>query len=87
MLRVDLNSSCLRPRSQIIRGGLQNGRGGGGAGEVLPLQKRGSDKVLAILKGGGTHSFEVVSTRELEVLVIVTGKFPMEKGDKKITLS
>ena len=31
-------------------GGLQNGRGGG-ACEVLPLQKGGTEKVLAILKG------------------------------------
>ena len=33
-------------------GGLQNGRGGGGACEVLPLRKGGAEKVLAILKGG-----------------------------------
>ena len=44
------------------KGGLQNGRGGG-ASEVLPLQKRGGSgkKGLAVLKGGGgTTSFEVV---------------------------
>ena len=35
------------------RGGLQNGRGGGGAREVLPLRKGGAEKVLAMLKGGG----------------------------------
>ena len=33
-------------------GGLQNGRGGGGAREVLPLRKGGAEKVLAMLKGG-----------------------------------
>ena len=39
-------------------GGLQNGREGGGykmgggAREVLPLQKGGAEKVLAMLKGG-----------------------------------
>ena len=32
-------------------GGLQNGRGGG-ASEVLPLQKGKAEKVLAMLKGG-----------------------------------
>ena len=52
-------------------GGLQNGRG---ACEVLPLRKRGgAEQVLAMLKGGGTTSFEVVLTRELEVLAIVMG--------------
>ena len=42
--------------------------------EVLPLQqkKRGAKKVLGVLKGG-TKSFEVVLTRELEVLAIVMG--------------
>ena len=46
---------------------------GGGACEVLPLQKGGgAEKVLAMLKGG-TKSFEVVLTRELEVLAIVMG--------------
>ena len=45
----------------------------GGTSEVLPLQKRGErKKVLAVLKGGGgTTSFEVVLTWELEVLAIV----------------
>ena len=37
------------------REGLQNGRGGGGAREVLPLQKGGAEKVLAMLNGGGAH--------------------------------
>ena len=40
------------------RGKLQNGRGGGWRGqtEVLPLQKGGAEKVLAMLKfGGGGH--------------------------------
>ena len=32
------------------RGGLQTG--GGGAREVLPLQKGGAEKVIAMLKGG-----------------------------------
>ena len=30
-------------------------RGGGGACEVLPLRKRGAEKVLAMLKGGGGY--------------------------------
>ena len=48
--------------------------GGGGVSEVLPLQKGEVEKVLAVLKGGGgTTSFEVVSTWELEVLAIVMG--------------
>ena len=42
-------------------GGLQNGRGG--AYEVLPLRKGGAQKVLAMLKRGGTISFGVVFTR------------------------
>ena len=33
-------------------GGLQNGRGGGGASKFVSLQKGGGD-VLAMLKGGG----------------------------------
>ena len=39
-------------------GGLQNGRGGG-ACEVLPLQKKGggAENVLAMLKGGGHKKF------------------------------
>ena len=45
---------------------------GGGACEVLPLRK-GAENVLAMLKGGGTKCFEVVLTRELEVLAIVMG--------------
>ena len=40
---------------------------GGGACEVLPLQKGGwAVKVLALLERG-TNSFEVVLTHELEV--------------------
>ena len=35
-------------------GGLQNGRG---AREVLPLQKEGLEKVLAMLKGGGHKKY------------------------------
>ena len=35
------------------RGGLQNGRRGGGvASEILPLQKGGAEKVLVKLNGG-----------------------------------
>ena len=34
------------------RGGGYKTRGGGGACEVLPLQKGGAEKVLAMLKGG-----------------------------------
>ena len=52
------------------RGGYKTGRGV--ASEVLPLQKGGAEKVLAMLKGG-TTSFEVVLTWELEVLAIVMG--------------
>ena len=41
---------------------------GGGASEVLPLQKGWWKKVLAMLNGGGgTTSFEAVLTWELEV--------------------
>ena len=48
--------------------------GGGGASDVLPLQKGGMRKVLAILKwGGGTKRFVVVLTRVLEVLTILEG--------------
>ena len=57
------------------KGGLQNGRGG--ASEVLPLQKRGeAEKRFSRAEGGGgTTSFEVVLTWELEVLAIVMGGF------------
>ena len=59
----------------IAGGELQSGRG---ASEVLPLGKKGGEgaKGLAMLKGGGeggTKNFEVVSTWELEVLVILKG--------------
>ena len=73
------------------------GRGGGGeyktggGGEHVkfyPYEKRGEEKVLAMLKEGrGTTSFEVVLAWVLEVLVIVMGgtKFPPFKrgGHKK----
>ena len=64
--------STLREWSLIM------GRGGykieGGASEDLPLQKVGAEKVLAVLKGrGGTNSFVVVLTWELEVLAILMG--------------
>ena len=53
----------------LLRGGergLHNGRCGGS--EVLSLQKGGSEQILAMQKrgGGGTASFEVVLTQELE---------------------
>ena len=53
------------------RGGYKTG---GWAHEILPLRKDGggAEKVLAMLKGG-TKSFEVALTRELEVLAIVMG--------------
>ena len=54
-------------------GGLQHGKGGGGASEVLPLQKREWKNVLAMLKWGDKKSFEVVLTWRLEVLAIVMG--------------
>ena len=48
-------------------------RGGGGASEVLPLQKRGMRKSFchAEMGGGGTECFEVVLTREVKVLAIL----------------
>ena len=58
-------------------GGLQNGRVG--ASTVIPLQKRGgAEKSFSRAeeeggRGGGTKSFEVVLTWELEVLAIVMG--------------
>ena len=53
----------------------------GGGGKFYPYKRGGEQKkVLAVLKGGGTKSFEVVLTWELEVLAIVMGggckKFP-----------
>ena len=52
-------------------GGATNCRRGGG-NEVLPLQKKGgADFFIAVLKGGGTKSCEVVLTWELEILAIV----------------
>ena len=50
--------------------GLQKGKGGG-ASEVLPLQKVGGGKSLIHAEGGGTQTFEVVFAWELEVLAIV----------------
>ena len=64
-------------------------REGGGSSEVLPLQKGGTEKVLAILKvvgggGGCTKSFRVVLTRVLEVLTILEGGttafHPLKRG-------
>ena len=46
---------------------------GGGASEVYP-NKKGVEKVLALLNGGGgggTKCFEVVLTQELEALAIL----------------
>ena len=42
-----------------------------GSSEVLPLQKEGMEKDLAMLNGGGTERFELISTRELAVLAIL----------------
>ena len=53
---------ALREWSLITgRGGLQNGRGG--HVKFYPYEKGGAEKVLAILKGGGTKSFGVDFTR------------------------
>ena len=57
---------------------LITGKGGTnreGACKVLPLRKGGTEKVLAMLKGGGggIKRFGVVLTRELEVLAILKG--------------
>ena len=43
--------------------------------KFCPYKKRegGAEKVLAILKAGGTTSFELVLTRELNVLAILKG--------------
>ena len=40
-----------------MEGGYKTGEGGGGACEVLPLQKGEAEKVLAMLKGGGHKKF------------------------------
>ena len=57
--------------------------GGGGASEVLTLQKRQAEKLLAILKGGH-KCFGVVLTQVLGILTILIGghkRFPpFEKG-------
>ena len=45
---------------------------GGGQVKFHPYEKWGVQKVLAMLKGG-TKSFKVVLTRELEVLAILMG--------------
>ena len=37
--------------------GKKEKSGGGGAREVLPLQKGGTEKVIAMLKGGGHKKF------------------------------
>ena len=50
-----LASVILRDWSLITgTGGYKTGGGGGGGGacEVLPLRKRGAEKVLSMLKGG-----------------------------------
>ena len=45
----------------------------GGGGKFYPYKKgEGAEKISAMLKGG-TTSFEVVLTRELEVLAILKG--------------
>ena len=56
-------------------GGATNGRRGG-VSEILPLQKKGGAGFFfscAEWGGGGTNSFEVVLTWELEILAIVIG--------------
>ena len=53
-------------------GGLQNGRGGGKWSLTPTKGGGGAENVLAMLKGG-TKSFEVGLTRELEVWAIVMG--------------
>ena len=52
--------------------------------KFYPYKRGGAEKVLAMLKGG-TQSFEVVFTQELEVLAIVMGegghkRFPLLRG-------
>ena len=55
--------------------GATKQEGGGGASEILPLQKGRADIILAMLKGGGvTKCSEVVSTQELEALAILMGE-------------
>ena len=49
--------------------GRGRGGGGGGASDVLPLRKWNGSKRFSHAEGG-TTSFEVVLTRELEVLAI-----------------
>ena len=72
-------------------GGLQNGRGGGGAREVLPLRKGGAEKVLAMLKGGHKKfwvRFYAVAWCFNHIVGGVTKKFPLFKrgGVKSFTL-
>ena len=54
-------------------GGLQNGRGWGMRSFTPTKRGGGAEQVLAMLGGGGTNSFEVVLTQELEVSTIVMG--------------
>ena len=48
---------ALETKGLVINYGEAGGykTGGGGAFKVLPLQKRGAEKVLAMLKGGGAQ--------------------------------
>ena len=64
----------VRDQSLIMgKGWGATKRLGGGASEVLPLQTGGwTEKVLAMLNRGH-NSFEVVLTREPEVLAILKG--------------
>ena len=69
-------------------GGLQNGRGGGAKRSFTPSKKkRGGGGVLDMLKVG-TISFEVVLTRELEVLAIAMwgakSFHPLKGGTQKV---
>ena len=83
-LIVIIRSWVIRDWSLITGkgGGVQNGRGGGSC-EVLPLEKGGGGgKGFSYdERGGGTTSFGVVFTWELEVLAIVMGE-----GDKMFLL-
>ena len=71
------------------KGGLRNGRGA----SFFPYKKGGGRKKFSHAEVGGTKSFKVVLTQELEVFTIGDGggggKFPPFKrgGRKSFTLS
>ena len=98
-MRSMRSSILLREWSLITRRGSYKTEGGG-ANKVLPLQKggRGTTSFSHAEGGGGgdTTSFEVVLTRELEVLAVLIGgggreRFPPFKtwqgGAESFTLS